>query len=47
MVSLLEIVVFSLSKKVFSTHTIMLDDAKNDSVSPPICGMAMIADHKN
>lgn len=45
--SLDEIVVFMMTKSDFNTHYISFEDAGSDSDALPVCGMAMIADHKN
>jgi hypothetical protein len=43
-----EIIIFTLRDRSFSQSYLPLDQAKEDSeLSKPICGMAIIADHKN
>lgn len=45
--SLDEIIVFTLTSSEFSTNYINLKDNEDEYESVPICGMSMIADHKN
>ena len=45
--SLDEIVVFLMSKADFSIHYMSFEEAKNDTSALPICGLAIVADHKN
>lgn len=46
MISLEEIVVFTMSKSIFNTNYISFEEAKEDTTAIPICGLAMIADCK-
>ena len=46
-ISLDDIIFFTLSKSDFSTHYMSFDECSADTDSLPICGMAMVADHKN
>lgn len=36
-----------ITNEEFSTHYISFEEARGDTVSRALCGMAMIADHKN
>lgn len=47
MISLDDIIFFTLSKSDFSTHYMSFDECSGDTDSLPICGMSMVADHKN
>jgi hypothetical protein len=45
--SLDEIVVFEITKTDFNIHYISFEEARADTSSLPICGLAIVADHKN
>lgn len=46
-ISLDEIVVFEVTSSSFEVHYISLEEAKADTKALPICGMCLLADHKN
>jgi hypothetical protein len=39
--------VFDISKGTFTVHYISFEEAKEHKPGLPICGMSIIADHKN
>jgi hypothetical protein len=45
--SLDEIVIFEITKTDFNIHYISFEEARADTTSLPICGLAIVADHKN
>lgn len=46
-ISLDEIVLFEISKGSFNVHYMSFEEAKADKPGLPICGFAVVADHKN
>lgn len=46
-ISLDEIVVFEITKGAFNVHYMSFEEAKADKPGLPICGLGIIADHKN
>ena len=46
-ISLDEILVFEITKTDFRIDIISFEEAKADTQSLPICGLAIVADHKN
>ena len=46
-ISLDEIVIFEITKSDFNIHYISFVEAQADTKALPICGLAIIADHKN
>ena len=46
-ISLDEIIVFEISKANFNVHYMSFEDAKADKPGLPICGLGIVADHKN
>ncbi len=46
-ISLDEIVVFEITKADFNIHFISFEEAKADTTSLPVCGISLVADHKN
>ena len=45
--SLDEIVIFEITKTDFNIHYISFEEARADTMALPICGLAIVADHKN
>jgi hypothetical protein len=45
--SLDEIVIFEITKTDFNIHYISFEEARADTTAIPICGLAIVADHKN
>ena len=46
-ISLDEIVVFEISKSDYIVHSMSFEEASQDTKDLPICGLSLIADHKN
>lgn len=46
-ISLDEIVIFEITKTDFNIHFISFEEARADTTSLPICGLSIVADHKN
>jgi len=42
-----EIVIFMITNQEFSTHYVPFDEARGDTTARVLCGIALVADHKN